>query len=57
MMKVNGRIIPSKETAEQNIRTKLFICPRCHEEQRVASVEFGTKYTCPKCGHELLEST
>lgn len=57
MSKVNGRLHKPKETAKRIVRGKRFKCPECKEISEITNVEFGAKYTCPKCGctelHEL----
>ena len=57
MLKANGRLERPKTVANKQIRVKHFVCPACGEDRTVSDVEFGSKYTCPKCGRELLEAT
>ena len=56
MHKANGRTHKPKETAKRIIKGKQFQCPECKEITEISNVEFGSKYSCPKCGcRELYE--
>ena len=55
-MKTTGRLSRPKINANKELRTKTFVCPHCGDKRDISDVEFGMKYTCPKCGREVLES-
>ena len=56
ILKTNGRLgNPKTIASEQPNRSKLFVCAQCGQKQRIENAEFGTRYICTKCGHELSE--